>query len=87
VKGIETASVSSADGADNRHSRSTSFAKVFDGRKQPIRARWVRKGRYQAQLKIENVIAGIKKTRRVLLFDKKGNPVDTVAQAVSELKR
>jgi hypothetical protein len=39
-----------------------SFAKVFDGRKQPIRGLWVRNGRYYAQL-IENTITGVKKTK------------------------
>ena len=65
----------------------TNFAKVLDGRKQPIRGLWVRNGRYYAQLKIENPITGFKKTRRVPLNDKDGNPVQTVAQAVEELKR
>jgi integrase len=63
------------------------FAKVLDGRKQPIRALWVRNGRFYAQLKIENPITGIKKTRRVPLNDKDGRPVQSGAQAVAELKR
>jgi hypothetical protein len=46
-------------------SHASSFAKVPDGRKQPIRGLWVRNGRYYAQLKIENAITGIKKTKRV----------------------
>ena len=32
-------------------------------------------------------ITGIKKNRRVPLIDKEGNPVQTVAQAMAELKR
>jgi integrase len=64
-----------------------SFAKVFDARKQPIRALWVRNGRYYAQLKVENPITGEKKTRRVPLVDKERNPVQTVAAAVAELRR
>jgi integrase len=64
-----------------------SFAKVFDGRKQPIRGLWERNGRFYAQLKVENSITGIKKTRRVPLLDKDRNPVTTVAQAIAELNR
>jgi integrase len=96
MKAIETASStanpaggSSTAGRSNtkRQSHAPSFAKVFDGRKQPIRGLWVRNGRYYAQLKIENAITGIKKTKRVPLVDKDSNPVATVAQAVAELKR
>jgi hypothetical protein len=47
----------------------------------------VRNGRYYGQLKIENLVTGIKKTRRIPLCDKEGNAVSTVAQAVAELKR
>ena len=70
-----------------RQSHSSNFSKVVDGRKQPIRALWERNGRFYAQLKIENPITGLKKTRRVPLNDTDGNPVQTVAQAVAELKR
>ena len=70
-----------------RRSHPAIFSKVVDGRKQPIRGLWVRNGRFYAQLKIENAITGIKKTKRVPLVDKDGNPVETVAQATSELKR
>jgi hypothetical protein len=59
----------------------------MDGRKQPIRGLWVRNGRFYAQLKIENPVTGIKKTRRVPLNDTEGRPVQTAAQAVAELKR
>jgi integrase len=68
-------------------SHAANFAKVLDGRKQPIRALWVRNGRFYAQLKIENPITGFKKTRRVPLNDTDGEPVQTAAQAVAELKR
>jgi integrase len=68
-------------------SHSANFAKVLDGRKQPIRGLWVRNGRYYAQLKIENPVTGLKKTRRVPLNDTDGRPVQTAAQAVAELKR
>ncbi len=70
-----------------RQSHGDNFAKVLDGRKQPIRGLWVRNGRFYAQLKIENPITGLKKTRRVPLSDKDGNRVQTAAQAVAELKR
>jgi len=65
----------------------SNFAKVLDGRKQPIRGLWMRNGRFYAQLKIENPITGLKKTRRVPLSDKEGNRVQTAAQALAELKR
>jgi len=48
---------------------------------------WVRNGGFYAQLKIENPITGLKKTRRVPLNDTDGQPVQTAAQAVAELKR
>lgn len=70
-----------------RQSHVASFAKVLDGRKQPIRGLWVRNGRFYAQLKIENAITGIKKTKRVPLMDKDGNAVETAAQAVKEMER
>ena len=63
------------------------FAKVLDGRKQPIRALWVRNNRFYAQLKIENPVNGQKRTRRVPLTGPDGKPVQTAAQAVAELKR
>ena len=70
-----------------RQSHAPTFAKVLDGRKQPIRGLWVRNGRFYARLNIENPVTGIKKTRRVPLVDKEGGAVQTVAQAVAELKR
>ena len=78
---------SASSQVERRQSHVSNFAKVLDGRKQPIRALWERNGRYYAQLKIENPITGLKKTRRVPLNDTDGNPVQTVAQAVAELKR
>lgn len=59
----------------------------MDGRKQPIRALWVRNGRFYARLNIEDGTTGVKMTRRVMLLDKEQQPVGTVAQAVDELKR
>lgn len=63
------------------------FAKVLDGRKQPIRGLWERNGRYYAQLKIEDALTGEKKTRRVPLMDKNGDPVKSRAEAVAEMER
>lgn len=70
-----------------RQSHGPNFAKALDGRKRPIRGLWVRNGRFYARLNLENPVTGIKKTRRVPLADKDGNRVQTVVQAVAELKR
>jgi hypothetical protein len=43
-----------------QQSHAANFAKVPDGRKQAIRALWIRNGRFYAQLKIENPITGFK---------------------------
>jgi integrase len=79
--------VSSPANKQSVQSHIASFAKVFDGRKQPIRGLWIRNGRFYAQLKIANAITGVKKTKRVPLMDKESKPVETSAQAVAELKR
>jgi integrase len=68
-------------------SHKNTFAKVLDGRKQPIRGLWVRNGRYYAQLTFEDGNTGEKKTRRVALVDKEGNAVSTAAQAREEMGR
>ena len=44
--------------AVKRQSHVATFAKVLDGRKQPIRGLWVRNGRYYAQLTIEDSKTG-----------------------------
>jgi integrase len=72
---------------NKRQSHAASFAKVFDGNKQPIRGLWVRNGRYYAQLKIEDPNTGEKKTRRVALLNKDGKGVQTVAEAKAEMAR
>lgn len=82
-----TRSSTNQTGVARQRSHGGNFSKVLDGRKQPIRALWVRNGRYYAQLKIENAITGLKKTRRVPLNGPDGQPVQTAAQAVTELKR
>jgi len=63
-----------------------SFAKVVDGRKQPIRGLWIRNGRYYARLSIETD-SGEKKIRWVTLVTPEDNPVETTPQAVAELAR
>ncbi len=78
---------SSTDQNVGRQTHEASFAKVLDGRKQPVRGLWERNGRFYAQLRIENPITGVKKTRRVPWVDKDGVGVATVAQAIAELKR
>jgi integrase len=70
-----------------RQSHTGTFAKVFDGRKQPIRGLWVRNGRYYAQLTFEDGNTLEKKTRRVPLLDKDKSPVTTAAQAVEAMGR
>jgi integrase len=70
-----------------RHTHVASFAKVLDGRKQPVRGLWERNGRFYAQLTVENPLTGVKKVRRVPLVDKDGVSAATAAQAIAELKR
>src|SRR6478752_7566537 len=82
VKAIET--VSTAKTGTNH---ALTFAKVSNGRKQPIRGLWKRGDRFYAQLKVENPVTGVKKTRRVPLVDKDDKPLTTTAQAVAELRR
>jgi integrase len=70
-----------------KHARHAgSFAKVLDGRKQPIRGLWIRNGRYYARLSVE-ADNGMKKTRWVPLINPEGNAVDTRPQAEAELAR
>ncbi len=86
MKANEAGSSSTAS-STKRDSHVATFAKVFDGRKQPIRGLWVRNGRFYAQLKIENPVTGVKKTKRIPLLDKDGVAVSTIPQAVAELNR
>jgi hypothetical protein len=64
-----TSSGRSENSGAARKTHAAKFTKVLDGRKQPIRALWERNGWYYAQLKVENPVTGIKKTRRVPLRD------------------
>lgn len=71
-----------------RQSHAPTFAKVLDGRKQPIRGLWVRNGRYYAQLTFEDSDTGQKKTRRVPLIDPETKQaVTTTPQAIEEMNR
>jgi hypothetical protein len=85
MKRIETVSNSESSSTNVKHE--AKFAKVLDGRKQPIRGLWIRNGRYYAQLKIENQVTGESAVRRVALVDKEQKPVETAAQAVAEMNR
>ena len=82
------ATISSQQSKVERQShRGDTFAKVLDGRKQPIRGLWIRNGRYYARLSIENSTNGLKSVRRVPLVNSEGNAVETRAQAEAELAR
>jgi integrase len=70
-----------------RQTHEAKFTKVKDGRKQTVRGLWVRNGRYYARLNVENPLTGVKKTKRIPLVDKDGKAVETVPQAIAELKR
>lgn len=71
---------------NERRSHGENFAKVLNGRKQPVRGLWIRNGRYYAQLKVEDIQTGRRKTRRILLVDKDGQEVQSVAEAQAELR-
>ncbi len=66
------------------HRRPT-FAKVCDGRKQPIRGLWKRGRRCYARLNAANPITGRTKTRRIRLVDKDAKAVQRVPQTMVEL--
>lgn len=70
----ENAIVSNQQSSETkRRDHALTFAKVLDGRKQPIRGLWIRGSRYYARLSVETPITGVNKTRRVPLVDKEGN--------------
>ncbi|HKI71801.1 MAG TPA: hypothetical protein VKA81_05445, partial [Verrucomicrobiae bacterium] len=71
----------------NRQSHGATFAKVVNGRKQPVRGLWRRGDRYYAQLTVEDPFTGQKKVRRVSLCNAEGEPVQTVPQAIEEMQR
>ena len=70
-----------------RQSHPATFAKVLDGRKQPIRGLWIRNGRFYARLAVEDANTGIKDVRRVPLLDMDVQPVQTVPQAVAAMEK
>jgi len=74
-------------GGSGQSSHALTFAKVVDGRKQPIRGLWIRGDRFYAQLAIENPVNGEKRVQRVPLMDKDGNAVTTTAEAVAAMER
>jgi integrase len=74
-------------GSTRHQFHAPTFAKVLDGRKQPIRGLWVRNGRFYAQLAIEDGATGQKSVRRVPLLDKDRNAVQSAAQAVEAFNR
>ena len=80
-----TATASNVSTEQQRQTHAPSFAKVLDGRKQPIRGLWVRNGRFYAQLTFEDSSTGQAVVRRVTLADKAGQPVTTVPQAVAAM--
>ena len=74
--------------AVKRQSHAGTFAKVLDGRKQPIRGLWIRNGRYYAQLTIEDSKTGNKSVRRIPLLNKDDQqPCGSVPQAVAAFER
>ncbi len=78
--------VKTQDVAINKHR--SSFAKVVDGRKNPIRGLWQRNSQFYAQLEFVHPESGEKSVRRVKLVDPAtGVPVRTIPQAVGELAR
>lgn len=63
------------------------FAKVLDGRKQPIRGLWKRNERFYAQLTFEDANTGVKLTRRVPLTGKDGKAVRSSPEAREAMER
>lgn len=86
MKANEAGSSSQKQGV-SRQSHAAQFIRVLDGRKQPIRGLWQRNDRFYARLAVENPVTGVKKTKRVPLVNKDGEPVRTAAEAKAELAR
>src|ERR1017187_3787111 len=81
------ASQSSLKTVGQNQNHAASFAKVLDGRKQPVRGLWQRNGRFYAQISGQDFSTGLKRVRRVPLVNTEGNPVESVAQAITEINR
>lgn len=76
-------SSSNTDAKVNSHA--LTFAKVLDGRKQPVRGLWQRGDRFYARLSIEDFRNGKKSVKWVPLTDDAGEPLATFAQARDKL--
>jgi integrase len=88
VKANETACTTTPHISNNkRQSHGATFTKVLDGRKQPIRGLWQRNERFYAQISFDDTITGARKTKRVPLCDKDGNPVTSRAEAVAAFEK
>jgi integrase len=83
----EVTASNTQNAASTRQFHGPTFAKVLDGRKQPIRGLWIRGKRYYAQLKFEHPVTGVKQTKRVPLVDKDGNPAESAAEARELMSR
>jgi integrase len=70
--------------SQSRQQRRGQYQRVFDERKRPIRALWVRNGRYYAQLTIEDEHTGQKRVRRLPL-EGAGTPAQAKA-ALDEMR-
>jgi len=77
---MKSASTKGSGGNGHVQTYATTFAKVVDGRKQPIRGLWIRSERFYAQLTILNPVNREMRVRRAPLVDKDGSPVTTTAQ-------
>ncbi|PYJ86914.1 MAG: hypothetical protein DME22_03300 [Verrucomicrobia bacterium] len=89
IDGVHAKAVTSKTESEiaTRQSHGATFAKVVNGRKQPVRGLWRRGDRYYAQLTVEDPFTGQKKVRRVSLCNAEGEPVQTVPQAIEEMQR
>jgi hypothetical protein len=67
---------------NNSNSHGAKFAKVLDGRKNPIRGLWICNRRYYARLSLES---SEKQVRRVPLLDDEQKPIEPLAHAQEAL--
>jgi integrase len=63
------------------------YEKVRDKRNRSIRGLWIRNGVFYARLNLTDPQTGVRATRRLRLENADGQPVQTVPQAVAELRR
>ena len=71
-------------GGVSRHA--ATFAKILNGRKQPIRGLWKRNDRFYAQLTVFDPVTGKNRVQRIPLLDKDRNPIATAAEAVAVME-